>query len=217
MAIRLKGRGWDRQPVDRKPKTGNARHTVRIIGGQWKRTPVAVVDAEGLRPTPERVRETLFNWLGHFWDGSFVALTCLDMFAGTGALGFEAASRGFRHVTMIEKNRAVLRQLQAVRSKLQAEQVDILSGDALVLTKAMVLSGKQFDLICLDPPFHDRLLPEILPVCLKLLAEDGRIYVESDNEVTEQFLDECGMKGMRVVRAGRAGQVYYHLLEKTVS
>lgn len=217
MAIRLKGRGWDRQPVDRKPKTGSARHTVRIIGGQWKRTPVAVVDAEGLRPTPERVRETLFNWLGHFWDGSFVALTCLDMFAGTGALGFEAASRGFRHVTMIEKNRAVLRQLQAVRSKLQAEQVDILSGDALVLTKAMVLSGKQFDLICLDPPFHDRLLPEILPVCLKLLAEDGRIYVESDNEVTEQFLDECGMKGMRVVRAGRAGQVYYHLLEKTVS
>ncbi len=212
-----KGTVRDKQPAGRKHKTGNARHTVRIIGGQWKRTPVAVVDAEGLRPTPERVRETLFNWLGHFWDGSFAALTCLDMFAGTGALGFEAASRGFRHVTMIEKNRTVLRQLQAVKSKLPAEQVDILSGNALVLANAMVLSGKQFDLICLDPPFHDRLLSEILPVCWKLLAAGGKIYIESDKEVTEQFLDECGMKGMQVVRAGRAGQVYYHLLEKTVS
>ena len=217
MAIRRKGTVRDKQLADRKPKTGSARYTVRIIGGQWKRTPVAVVDAEGLRPTPERVRETLFNWLGHFWNGSFVALTCLDMFAGTGALGFEAASRGFRHVTMIEKNRTVLRQLQAIKSRLRAEQVDILSGDALALANAMVSSGKRFDLICLDPPFHDRLLPEILPVCWKLLAAGGKIYSESDNEVTEQFLDGCGMKGMQVVRAGRAGQVYYHLLEKTVS
>ena len=217
MVARRKGTVRDRQPTVRKTKAGSVRHTVRIIGGQWKRTPVAVVDAEGLRPTPERVRETLFNWLSHFWNGNFEGLTCLDVFAGTGALGFEAASRGFRHVTMIEKNRTVLRQLQAVRSKLQAEQVEVLSGDALVLTNAMVASGNRFDLICLDPPFHDRLLPKILPVCGKLLASGGRIYIESDKAVTDQLLEDYGMKGMQVVRTGRAGQVYYHLLEKTVS
>ncbi len=206
-----------RQSVVQQAQTGSTRHTVRIIGGQWKRTPIAVTDVRGLRPTPERVRETLFNWLNHLWEGSFRALTCLDMFAGTGALGFEAASRGFRHVTMIEKDRSALKQLQSVKSKLKAEQVEILSGNAFVAVNRMLEKGSQFDLICLDPPFQDSLLPKALPLCQKLLVGEGLVYVESDIPVTGQFLDDCGMKSiLQIVREGRAGQVYYHVLKKQV-
>src|ERR1039458_6802673 len=88
-------------------------HQVRIIGGQWKRTPLPVLDAEGLRPTPDRVRETVFNWLNHLFDGAWGQVACLDLFAGSGALGFEAASRGAARVVMIEANAAAVRQLQA--------------------------------------------------------------------------------------------------------
>jgi len=214
----LDGAMKKRKLVARKSPASRIRHTVRIIGGQWKRTPVAVIDAAGLRPTPERVRETLFNWLGHFWHGNFLTLACLDMFAGTGALGFEAASRGFRHVTMIEKNRIALKQLQAVRLKLDAGQIEILSGDAFAVCRTMAKMRKQFDLVCIDPPFHEHLLPDALSLCRELLAGKGLVYVESDVPVTEQLLDDCGMLDcLRIIRQGRAGQVCYHLLEKTVS
>lgn len=198
-------------------QTAGASHTIRIIGGQWKRTPITVIDADGLRPTPERVRETLFNWLNHLFGGNFLALSCLDMFAGSGALGFEAASRGFQRVVMMEKNRIALKNLHTVKSKLKAEQIEILSGDALLMTKAMADAGRQFDLICLDPPFQEHLLPKVLPVCLKLLSDNGLIYVESDEAVTEGMLAECGLDALlSVIREGHAGQVYYHLLEKRV-
>src|SRR3954447_25545124 len=95
-----------------------APHQVRIIGGQWKRTPLAVLDAEGLRPTPDRVRETVFNWLNHLLDGQWTDIACLDLFAGTGALGFEAASRGAARVLMVEANSAAVRQLEATKAKL---------------------------------------------------------------------------------------------------
>src|SRR3954464_6268242 len=88
-------------------------HQIRIIGGQWKRTPLPVLDAEGLRPTPDRVRETVFNWLTHLFDGVWEGIDCLDLFAGSGALGFEAASRGAAHVTMVELGTAAVRQLDA--------------------------------------------------------------------------------------------------------
>lgn len=215
MEVRIKVTVRSKQVVQ-KTRIGNAKHTVRIIGGQWKRTPIAVIDAEGLRPTSERVRGTLFNWLNHFWDGSFGVLTCLDMFAGTGALGFEAASRGFQHVTMIEKNRVALRQLQTVKSRLEADQVEILPGDALVLVDALRSSDRQFDLIFLDPPFQAQLLPKILSTCWKLLAIGGMVYVETDKQVTGQWLTDYGMTGIEVVREGQAGQVYYHLLKKQV-
>ena len=105
-------------------------HQVRIIGGQWKRTPLPVLDAEGLRPTPDRVRETVFNWLNHLFDGAWGQVRCLDLFAGSGALGFEAASRGAARVVMIEANAAAVRQLQATQEKLRATQVSIVRGDA---------------------------------------------------------------------------------------
>src|SRR5437764_6179211 len=85
-------------------------HQVRIIGGRWKRTPLPVLDAEGLRPTPDRVRETVFNWLNHLLDGEWEKLNCLDLFAGTGVLGFEAASRGAARVTMVESNPIVVKE-----------------------------------------------------------------------------------------------------------
>src|ERR1700754_383505 len=90
------------------PSRGGKPHTIRIIGGEWKRTPLPVLDLDGLRPTPDRVRETLFNWLGQDLSGQ----RCLDMFAGSGALGFEAASRGAAHVVMIEKDRRVFQALR---------------------------------------------------------------------------------------------------------
>jgi 16S rRNA (guanine966-N2)-methyltransferase len=94
-------------------------HQVRIIGGQWKRTPLVVLDVQGLRPTPDRVRETVFNWLNHLLDGQWQRIACLDLFAGTGALGFEAASRGAARVTMVESNAAAVRQLEVTKEKLQ--------------------------------------------------------------------------------------------------
>src|SRR3569832_1627019 len=106
-------------------------HHVRIIGGQWMRTPLAVLDADGLRPTPDRVRETVFNWLHLLFGGRWESLACLDLFAGTGALGFEAASRGAAKVLMVEANAQATRQLEANKEKLQAQQVSVMRGDAL--------------------------------------------------------------------------------------
>src|SRR6476469_1170465 len=87
-----------------KPRRTHPPQQVRIIGGQWKRTPLPVLDRDGLRPTPDRVRETVFNWLGHLLDGNWATVRCLDLFAGTGALGFEAASRGAQQVTLVESD-----------------------------------------------------------------------------------------------------------------
>src|SRR5690606_22267071 len=98
---------------------------IRIVGGQYRRTPIAVPDVESLRPTPDRVRETLFNWLTHLWGGEFADKQVLDLFAGSGALGFEAASRGVSHVQMVEHDRTALAALRGLRDKLQAQAVRI--------------------------------------------------------------------------------------------
>jgi 16S rRNA (guanine(966)-N(2))-methyltransferase RsmD len=126
---------------------------VRIIGGQWKRTPLPVLDAEGLRPTPDRVRETVFNWITHLIDGAWEQVACLDLFAGSGALGFEAASRGARRVVMVENSGPAVRQLEANRDKLKADKLAIVRGDAL----AAVQSAAQrepggYGLVFIDPP-----------------------------------------------------------------
>ena len=107
-----------------------APNRVRIIGGQWKRTPLPVADTRGLRPTPDRVRETLFNWIEHLVP-ALEEVRGLDFFAGTGALGFELASRGAQQVTLIESNRQLVEQLSQTKRKLAAGQVEIVAGDAL--------------------------------------------------------------------------------------
>ncbi|WP_442783611.1 16S rRNA (guanine(966)-N(2))-methyltransferase RsmD [Collimonas fungivorans] len=190
---------------------------VRIIGGVWKRTPLAVLDSEGLRPTPDRVRETLFNWLTHLLDGNWGTVRCLDLFAGTGALGFEAASRGALEVTMIEHNTPAARQLEAAKAKLDASQVRILRSDAVTwLSKANIEAGAdsaRFDLIFLDPPYQQGWLEKILPLCQDLLADQGLLYLESEFALQEDDLPPW-LDGWQLLRADKAGMVFYHLLKR---
>ncbi|MGB7195258.1 MAG: 16S rRNA (guanine(966)-N(2))-methyltransferase RsmD [Collimonas pratensis] len=190
---------------------------VRIIGGAWKRTPLAVLECEGLRPTPDRVRETLFNWLNHLLDGNWATVRCLDLFAGTGALGFEAASRGALEVVMIEHNTPAARQLEATKAKLDAGQVRVLRSDAATWlarasTEAATETGR-YDLIFLDPPYQQGWLEKVLPLCQGLLAEHGLLYLEAEFALAEDALP-AWLAGWQLLRADKAGMVYYHLLKR---
>ena len=193
-----------------KPRRSGAPRQVRIIGGQWKRTPLAVLDAEGLRPTPDRVRETVFNWLEHLLDHTWDKLRCLDLFAGSGALGFEAASRGAAQVVMVEALPAAAQQLQATCDKLHAAQVEVRRGDALAYADMLSRSAQKFDLIFLDPPYHQDMLRRMLPLCGRLLAPDGLLYVEAETALAEASQEEW-LRDWRIVRMDRAGMVFYHL------
>ncbi|SDG88892.1 MULTISPECIES: 16S rRNA (guanine(966)-N(2))-methyltransferase RsmD [unclassified Duganella] len=188
---------------------------VRIIGGQWKRTPLPVLSALGLRPTPDRVRETAFNWINHQRDGYWADAQVLDLFAGSGALGFEAASRGALSVTMIDSNAQVTRQLEEIKAKLKADNVQIMRGDALSVAQSAATRGQKYDLIFLDPPYQQSFLEKTLPLCGKLLKEGGLVYAESglalefaDGEAVPEWL-----ANWEVIRADKAGMVFYHLLK----
>ncbi|MBC3873720.1 16S rRNA (guanine(966)-N(2))-methyltransferase RsmD [Undibacterium flavidum] len=193
-----------------------ASHQVRIIGGLWKRTPLTVISADGLRPTPDRVRETVFNWLHHLHNGQWNNISCLDMFAGSGALGFEAASRGASQVTMFEAFPPAYKQLEQTKQKLRAEQVHLLRGDALLLVKNLLVKQQKFDLIFLDPPFNLGFLEKILPLCTDLLTPTGILYVESEQAL---MLDSVPATAAceptwRILRQDKAGSVYFHLLQR---
>jgi 16S rRNA (guanine966-N2)-methyltransferase len=199
-------------PVHRAPPP----QQVRIIGGAWKRTPLPVVDALGLRPTPDRVRETVFNWINHLWNARWDDAACLDLFAGSGALGFEAASRGAASVTMIDAHTPVVRQLEAVKDKLKADSVTILRADALASAQGLALRGQRFKLIFLDPPYHQDWLARSLPLCASLLAPGGLVYAEAGAPLP--FAPEDGsappdwLGPWEALRADKAGGVFYHLL-----
>ena len=184
---------------------------VRIVGGQWKRTPLSVVDIPGLRPTPDRVRETVFNWLTHLFGGSLDGCSALDLFAGTGALGLEAASRGAEPVVLVERNRAALEVLRAVRDKLNAHQVDIRSGDAVETAQQYIKGDTRFDIIFLDPPFGQCWLAKVLPLATDLCKSTGVIYAESDARLDPAQLSTLRLK---LLRADKAGDVFYHLLRR---
>lgn len=173
---------------------------VRIIGGQWKRTKLPVIDLPGLRPTADRIRETLFNWLGQTLDGWRV----LDAFAGTGALGFEAASRGAEAVVMLEREAILVDGLRATQRRLQATAITIHRANAL---NWMTASADRFDLVLLDPPFADNLFDRALAAAVPLLAEGGLMYVEAPREITPPT-------GFTRWRQGRAGTVHYQLLRR---
>jgi 16S rRNA (guanine966-N2)-methyltransferase len=200
-------------PVHRAPPS----HQVRIIGGAWKRTPLPVLDVLGLRPTPDRVRETVFNWIDHLRAGAWSEARCLDLFAGTGALGFEAASRGAQSVTMVDAHTPIMRQLEQIKAKLNADQVHLIRADALATAQGMAARGQRFDLIFLDPPYQQDWLTRVLPLCSELLAEDGLIYAESGQPLTHGPGAGEPMPGWlvpwKVVRAEKAGIVFYHLLK----
>jgi 16S rRNA (guanine966-N2)-methyltransferase len=177
---------------------------VRVIGGAWRSRMLNFPDHAELRPTPDRVRETLFNWLGQDLTG----LRCLDLFAGSGALGFEAASRGARQVVMVERERAVHAALEANRKLLNATQVEIVRGDAL----AFLCSGQDvYDVVFLDPPFAQAaagLWDTLLDVLPPRLATDASVYCESGDKLTAPA-------GWQIVKQSRAGQVHYQLLKRS--
>jgi len=186
---------------------------VRIIGGVWKRTPLAVLDSDGLRPTPDRVRETVFNWLTHLFDGNWSSVRCLDLFAGTGAFGFEAASRGAAVVTMIEYHGPVVRQLEATKIKLDAAQVQVFRGDAVTWLSKAAGDVARYDLVFLDPPYHQGLLEKTLPLCRSLLSEYGLLYLEAEFALLPEDLAGW-LAGWELLRAEKAGMVFYHILRK---
>jgi 16S rRNA (guanine(966)-N(2))-methyltransferase RsmD len=186
---------------------------VRIIGGAWKRTPLPVLSALGLRPTPDRVRETVFNWINHQRDANWADAQVLDLFAGSGALGFEAASRGAQSVTMIDTNVPVVRQLDEIKTRLKADNVTITRADAMAVAQSAGARGQKFDLIFLDPPYQQNFLERCLPLCARLLKEDGLIYAESGAAL--EFADGETPEWMapwEVIRADKAGMVFFHLL-----
>jgi 16S rRNA (guanine(966)-N(2))-methyltransferase RsmD len=173
---------------------------IRIIGGQWKRSKLPVPDAPGLRPTSDRIRETLFNWLGQSLSGWKV----LDAFAGSGALGFEAASRDAAEVVLIERDAKLAAGLRASSQRLKATTITVHAADALAW---MARCDERFDLVLLDPPFAAGLFESALAAAAPLLAEGGLIYLESPGEIAPP-------RGFTAWRQGRAGAVHYQLLRR---
>lgn len=185
-----------------------AAQEVRILGGQWKRTPLPVPVSAGLRPTPSRVRETLFNWLGQDLSGWRV----LDAFAGSGALGLEAASRGADEVCLLERDAALVRALQATLARLKATQVQVQQADALHWMAQPQRAGR-FDLIFLDPPFEADLFVPALVAAARCVPVGGWLYLEADRTYGDED-DAVRNAGLRLHRHGQAGAVHFHLFQR---
>jgi 16S rRNA (guanine966-N2)-methyltransferase len=189
-------------------KSAKVRHTVRIIGGLYKRTPIQVVDAPGLRPSPDRVRETLFNWLGQDLSG----WRCLDLFAGTGVLGFEAASRGAESAILVESHRLAVQSLQATQLKLKASAVQILNQDSLkAINRFSADPAARFDLVFLDPPFDQDWYSKVLPLLPTILTAQGLLYLESALPWPAVAVG-CETQ-WQLLKQDKAGQVHFHLLK----
>ena len=175
---------------------------IRIIGGQWKRSRLAVPDKPGLRPTPDRVRETLFNWLGQDLTG----WRCVDAFAGTGALGLEAASRGAAQVLLVEQDPALAAQLQAHQKRLKADAVRVQRGDGIAALRQCPPRSQH--LVFLDPPFGaTELFAPALQVAQQAVAEGGHIYLEAPAAWSAETT------GLTLYRHLKAGAVHAHLLQ----
>ena len=172
---------------------------VRVIGGKWRGRVISFPSNIALRPTPNRVRETVFNWLGQDMSGK----VCLDLFAGSGAMGIEAVSRGSEHVVMVESDRKVYSVLQSSLQKLRADQIELLMMDAL---KFIISDQRLFDVIFLDPPYQLGLLPKILNLLPSHLTQNGLIYLEAGNSFEPN-------EDWSVWRGSQAGSVHYQLLK----
>ena len=173
---------------------------MRIIAGRLRGRRIRVPARPGVRPTPDRVRETLFNWLGQWLDG----LVCLDLFAGSGALGFEAASRGAARVVMVEQDREAFRALERSRELLACPQVELVHDDAFAY---LARARERFDVVFLDPPFRQNALGAALQALAGRVAAGGRVYAEAAEPLPPDA-------AWRELRRARAGQVSYQLLER---
>lgn len=176
------------------------KNQVRIIGGEWKRRLLRFPQIDGLRPTPDRVRETLFNWLGQDCTG----MTCLDLFAGSGALAFEAASRNARKVMAVETAKPALEALRANQTTLQASNLEIVWSDAM---RFLAQTSEHFDLVFLDPPFASDLLAQALQHMPRILNADALVYAECAHWPA--------LDGWEIIKEGKAGQVHYGLLRRS--
>jgi len=179
---------------------------LRIIGGKWRSRLLPVIELSGLRPTTDRVRETLFNWLQNDIPGA----RCLDLFAGSGALGFEAASRGASSVTLLESQAKAAKTLQANIGLLEARNIELIRCDAMKWLTAPVATA--FDIVFVDPPFNSDYLHR---ACQLLevggyLSEHGCIYLEMDSK---QSLPELPAD-WHIFREKKAGQVSYYLIRR---
>ena len=180
-------------------------HEVRIIGGRWKRCKLPVANRPGLRPTPDRVRETLFNWLGQNLSG----WRCLDAFAGSGALGFEAASRDAAEVLLVERDPHLARSLRASKERLKVEVLKVECADALTWMKRC--PPQAFELVFIDPPFDAELTLPALTAAARVVVVDGFVYLEAG-----RAFDDAGLlpMGLKLHRHARAGAVHFHLLQR---
>lgn len=204
------GRAPGRSQADPHPLGGSADvpvsrgvSEVRIIGGQWKRSKLPVADKPGLRPTPDRVRETLFNWLGQSLEGWRV----LDAFAGSGALGFEAASRGATEVLLLERDAMLAKTLQASAARLKAQTMTIQCADALAWMARS--APARFELVLLDPPFGQDLFLPAVKVAAPLLVAGALVYLEAPS-----LIDPPPELGLERWKSGRAGAVHFQLLRR---
>jgi 16S rRNA (guanine(966)-N(2))-methyltransferase RsmD len=200
-----------------------AAQEVRIMGGQWKRTPLPVPVSAGLRPTPSRVRETLFNWLGQDLGGWRV----LDAFAGSGALGWEAASRGAESVTLLERDAALVRSLKGVQARLKADQqVQIQQADALAWMRQPTRHAG-FDLVFLDPPFEDEAFDAALAAAAEVVVPGGWVYLEAPRpygpvpppkpakgQQPAEHATQPLPASLQLHRHGQAGAVHFHLFQR---
>ncbi|MEH6578110.1 MAG: 16S rRNA (guanine(966)-N(2))-methyltransferase RsmD [Amphritea sp.] len=195
-----------RRPERPTQKIGAGKQQLRIIGGEWRGRKLSFPEIEGLRPTPDRVRETLFNWLAAYIPGA----RCLDLFTGSGALGFEALSRGALNVTLVDNSPEVLHQLRQNIQTLKTQRAELIGTSAL-----QWLEGRNndleshFDVVFMDPPFHQ----DLTPLCCQLLeqknllADNAMIYVETESELTELAVPA----NWTLHREKQAGQVTYRL------
>jgi 16S rRNA (guanine(966)-N(2))-methyltransferase RsmD len=186
-------------PPSKPTKKTSATNQVRINAGVWRSRLLKFPDVEGLRPTPERVRITVFNWLGQ----DLTSKTCLDLFTGTGAFGFEALSRNAKNVVMIENSNLAFKSLIQNQRLLKAENCQIFAQDALVFLSQ---NTQKFDVIFCDPPYNKNWLDKLLPILNQHVSENGMVYVEAEYEIENSAQ-------WTILKKNKAGNVYYHLLK----
>ncbi len=180
---------------------GHKPNSVRITGGRWRGRLLHFPSMAGLRPTADVVRERLFNWLGQDLTG----WRCLDLFSGSGALGFEAASRGAAEVWLIERDRLASEALQASRARIGAENVRVVRADVMDWLRGT--PAEKFDLVMLDPPFSQGEPVRVLEMLPRFLVPGARVYIEHGGGLVLPA-------GWHVLRSGRTGQAHYFLLEQ---
>ena len=190
---------------DKPPTVHKGAGEVRIIGGQWRRTKLPVANKSGLRPTPDRVRETLFNWLGQ----SLLGWKCADIFAGTGALGLEAASREASVVQLCEQDTVLVEQLQAHIDRLKASAVHVQRTDGVSWLARQ--APQSWDVVFIDPPFESQLFQPALKAAALSVKYDGWIYLEAPKKWNDNELSALGLQTYRYLKAGN---VHAHLLQR---